>query len=38
VQLSLEKVLRVVHGFNIAEDSIVVVATGRDDDDTGGDQ
>jgi hypothetical protein len=26
----------VVHGFNIPEDSNVVVGTGRDDDDTGG--
>jgi hypothetical protein len=34
--LSLEKVLPVVQGVNNPEDCIAVVATGRDDDDTGG--
>ena len=36
VQLSLENVLPVVHGVNKPEDCIVVVATGRDVNDTGG--
>lgn len=36
VQLSLENVLSVVQGFNIPEDSIDVVVSGRDDVDTGG--
>ena len=36
VRLSLENVLLVVQGFNVPEDSIDVVAHGRDSVDTGG--